>query len=122
MSAQYLAPGNRTITSIDSKTPVLGAAVAAQSVPVVIASDQTLLVIWPDGQVALMRDAPYAQKVTVAGVVTYVAIAAVGTLQAAALWQAKRITVAGADTLIAFADGNANFDNVATNLALLAYA
>ena len=116
MTVPYLAPGNRTITSIDSKTPVLGAAVAAQSVPVVIATDQvgTLSVV--------TNEEPYAQKVTVAGVVTYVAIAAVGSLQAAAVWQAKRITIAGADTLIAFADGNANFDNVATNLALLAYA
>ena len=116
MSAQYLAPGNRTITSIDSKTPVLGAAVAAQSVPVVIATDQvgTLSVV--------TNEEPYAQKVTVAGAVTYVAIAPVGSLQAAAVWQAKRITVAAGTTVIEWANGDANFDNVATNLALLAYA
>ena len=64
----------------------------------------------------------HAVKVTVAGAVTYVALAPIGTLQATALWQAKRITVAGADTVVEFADGNANFDNVATNLALLVYA
>jgi len=63
-----------------------------------------------------------AVKVTVAGAVTYVAIALIGTLQATALWQAKRITVAAGTTVVEWADGNANFDNVATNLALLAYA
>ena len=64
----------------------------------------------------------HAVKVTVAGAITYVAIAPIGTLQAAALWQVKRITVAGADTVVEWADGNANFDNVATDLTLLAYA
>ncbi|HUW10510.1 MAG TPA: hypothetical protein VM537_12335 [Anaerolineae bacterium] len=63
-----------------------------------------------------------AVKVTVAGAVTYVAIALIGTLQATALWQAKRITVAAGDTVVEWADGNADFDNVATNLALLAYS
>jgi len=116
MTVPYQAPGNRTITSIDSKIPVLGSAVAAQSVPVVIATDQV------DVLSILTGDAPLALKITVAGQTTYVAIAPVGTLQAAAAWQAKRIAVVGADTVTTYADGDALFDNVATNLAALAYS
>jgi hypothetical protein len=67
--------------------------------------------------------ANYAQKITESGGYTYVAVALPGTLQSAASWQVKRIdeTTAGT-TIITWADGNANFDNVATNLTTLSYS
>ena len=64
----------------------------------------------------------HAMKVTVVGAVTYVAIAPIGTLQATAGWQCKRITVAGADTVVEWALGNASFVHVATDLTALVYA
>lgn len=63
-----------------------------------------------------------ASKITVSGSDTYVGIAACGTAQATAAWQAKKITVSGSDTTITWADGNANFDNVATDLTAPTYS
>lgn len=62
-----------------------------------------------------------ASKITSIGSITYVAIAAPGTSQSSALWQAMRIdTSSGA--VITWADGNASFDNVATDLTALTYS
>jgi hypothetical protein len=63
-----------------------------------------------------------AKKITVSGDNTYIAIAPIGTSQATAGWQAKKIAVSGGDTTITWADGNANFDNVATDLTSLSYS
>lgn len=63
-----------------------------------------------------------AMKVTVSGSDTYVAIAAPGTAQATATWQVKKITESGATTTTTWADGNANFDNAATDLTALSYS
>ncbi len=68
-----------------------------------------------------VTDAPMAQKITEGTGVTYVAIAPVGTAKASALWQAKKITVSGADTVITWAGGGA-FSQVATDLTSLTYA
>ena len=62
-----------------------------------------------------------AKKITESGNYTYVAVAPIGTAQATAGWQVKRIEVSGDDTIITWADSNANFDNVATNLTLLTF-
>lgn len=62
-----------------------------------------------------------AQKVTVVGSVTYVGIASPGTDTSSALWQAKKIDQT-TGTVITWADGNANFDNVATDLTSLTYS
>ena len=66
-------------------------------------------------------NANYAQKITVSGSNTYVAIAALGTYQASATWQVKKINVTGGDTVITWADSDDNFDNVATDLTTLTY-
>jgi len=63
----------------------------------------------------------YALKVTVDGSVTYVGIAAPGTLQSEAKWQCKKIDET-TGVVITWADGNANFDNVATDLTSLSYS
>lgn len=69
------------------------------------------------------NDSVYAQKITVSGSITYIASAAPGSAQAAAVWQVKKIdeSVAGT-TVITWADGDGLFNNVATNLATLSYS
>jgi hypothetical protein len=62
-----------------------------------------------------------AVKVTVSGSVTYVAKAAIGSAQSAAVWQCQKIDET-TGTVITWADGNANFDNVATDLTALSYS
>ena len=62
-----------------------------------------------------------ATKVTVVGSVTYVGLAAPGTSQATAKWQALKIDE-GVGAVSTYADGNANFDNVATDLTSLSYS
>lgn len=61
-------------------------------------------------------------KVTIDGNDTYVALAYCGTTEATPRWQCKLISVVGGDTTITWADGNANFDNIATDLTALAYS
>lgn len=62
-----------------------------------------------------------ATKVTVSGTSTYVAKAPIASAQASAIWQAKKIdTTSG--VVITWADGNASFDNVATDLTALTYS
>jgi hypothetical protein len=63
-----------------------------------------------------------AQKVTVVDTITYIGIAAPGTAQNVAKWQCKKIdtSVAGT-TVITWADGNASFDNIVTDLTALTY-
>jgi len=61
-----------------------------------------------------------AMKITEAGTVTYIGIAAPGTAQSTALWQCMKIDESSG-TVITYADGNASFDNVATDLTSLTY-
>ena len=63
----------------------------------------------------------YAQKITVSGNNTYVAIAVIGTSQSSANWQAKKITVSGSDTVITWAGGGL-FNQIATDLTVLVYS
>ncbi len=65
--------------------------------------------------------AAMAMKKTVVSSVTYLAFAAPGTAQSAALWQCQKIDeTTGA--VVTWADGNANFDNIATDLTALSYS
>ena len=68
-----------------------------------------------------VTDLQYALKRTVVGAVTYVAEALPGTLQAAGAWRVQKID-SSSGTVITWADGNDNFDNVATDLTVLTYA
>lgn len=58
-------------------------------------------------------------KITSSGVYTYIAKAQVGTPEATAGWQAKRIDSNGS---VMYADGDVNYDNVATDLTALTYS
>ena len=80
--------------------------------------------IRPDGSVEVTTSStPFAQKITQPDASSsYFAVAAVGTAQATASWQAYKMTTTGTSTTITWADGNANFDNVATDLTALTYS
>lgn len=62
-----------------------------------------------------------AVKITVSGSVTYVGIAAPGTAQSTAKWQCKKIDETSG-TIVTWADGDASFDNTATDLTALTYS
>jgi len=62
-----------------------------------------------------------AIKITVAGAVTYVGRSAPGTAQATAAWQCMKIDESSG-AVITYADGNSDFDNVATDLTSLSYS
>lgn len=63
----------------------------------------------------------YAIKTTEVGDVTYIAYANPGTAQSAAKWKAMKMD-ATSGLVITWADGNVNFDNVATDLTALTYS
>ena len=64
-----------------------------------------------------------ATKVVESGNYTYVCIASPGTAQATAKWQCKKIDESVAGTMIiTWADGNTEFDNVATDPTALTYS
>lgn len=61
----------------------------------------------------------YSRKITVDGTDTYIAHAVNGTLEADAKWRCQKIDSAGTRT---WADGNTDFDNIATDLTALSYS
>ena len=65
-----------------------------------------------------------AQKITEDTVndIIYIGKAAIGAAQVSAIWQCKKITTSGSDTVTEWADGNSNYDNVATDLTTLNYS
>jgi hypothetical protein len=75
-----------------------------------------------DGQSAQFNQASsLALKITESGGATYIAVAAPGTNQDAARWQCKKVDESDG-VVITWADGNANFDNIATDLTALSYS
>lgn len=61
---------------------------------------------------------PMAYKVTTDGSDTYIGVANPGTSQSSASWQAFKYS----GGVVTYADGNAKFDNVATDLTSLSYS
>jgi len=62
-----------------------------------------------------------ALKITVVGNYTYIGTAKPGTAEATAKWKAMRLDKTSG-IVITWADGNADFDNVATDLTALSYS
>lgn len=62
-----------------------------------------------------------AVKMTEVGNVTYIAQAKPGTAEATAKWQAKKLDQSSG-LVITWADGDADFNNVATDLTSLSYS
>ncbi|MDP3758770.1 MAG: hypothetical protein Q8Q86_03550, partial [Candidatus Daviesbacteria bacterium] len=63
----------------------------------------------------------YALRLTTVGSIDYVGEADTGTATSSALWRAKKVD-STSGIIITWADGNANFDNVATDLTTLTYS
>jgi hypothetical protein len=62
-----------------------------------------------------------ATKIEVSGKITYIAMAAPGTTEDTAKWQCKAIDET-TGVVITWADGDANFDNLATDISSLDYS
>ena len=62
-----------------------------------------------------------AVKIQEVGSIKYIGLAAPGTAQSTAKWQAFKVDKTSG-TVITFADGNANFDNTSTDLTSLTYS
>ena len=76
--------------------------------------------VW-DGTSWVASSTDYAVKVTEVGAVTYLGKAAPGSAEASAVWQCKKID-STTGVKITYADGDASFNNVATNMASLSYS
>lgn len=63
-----------------------------------------------------------ALKVTKSGDHTYVGSAAPGTLESEAKWQAMDVYNSSGNITVKWADGDSNFDNIATDLTSLSYS
>lgn len=61
-------------------------------------------------------------NIDVAGANTYIGEAVPGSSDAAAVWRIRRIVDTGPDSVIRWADGNTNFDNIWNNRAALIYS
>lgn len=73
-----------------------------------------------DGQNAIRQDADDQQmKIVSSGGYTYICKAAVGTAEASALWKIFRLDSNGSKM---YADGNANYDNIASDPTALTYS
>lgn len=68
-----------------------------------------------------VANAEFAMKVTTSGTVTYLALAKPGTSESSASWQARKID-ATSGAVITWADGDTEFNNVATDLTALTYS
>lgn len=53
---------------------------------------------------------------------TYIGFAKIGSATSAAVWQIFRVQKTGSTTLIQYADGNENYDNVFDDRASLSYS
>lgn len=63
----------------------------------------------------------YAVKITEVGTITYIGLANPGTLQADANWQCMKLDKSSG-LVITYANGSADFTNVATDLTALTYS
>ena len=90
----------------------------------VFTEDSTSGTLVPNKSIAgagLVTDGALATKITISGTVTYIGEAVPGTAQATAAWRCQKIDESSG-TVITWADGDSNFDNVATDLTTLTYS
>ena len=97
--------------------------IVRDGLPVSVTSSVAITGSLPSGSnnIGNVGSVPYAVKITISGNITYVGKAAVGTAQGTAAWQCQKIDESSG-TVITWADGNSNFDNVATDLTALTYS
>lgn len=75
----------------------------------------------PSGSTKRSVTGNLAMKIVVSGSITYVGKATIGSSGASAVWQVQKIDETSG-TIITWADGNDNFDNVWNNYASLTYS
>lgn len=92
------------------------------NIPIPPTMPRTLKVTNVDGTPIMAAGSEYASKVTVVGDITYIGEADPGTAEATAGWRARRVDSTGGNVVVTWADGNNNFDNVATDLTVLSYS
>lgn len=106
------------LASIDTKVPSLGQTTASASVPVTVASDQTVVPVSNKKQTSAVSAAIDA----VSSSVTYVGYASPGTATSAASWQIKKLNTSGSVTTIYYASGSAAYNQIWDNRASLSYS
>lgn len=72
-------------------------------------------------QIQAIQGVPLAVKKTVVGTTTYIGYALPGTAESSAAWRAMKLDESSG-LVITWADGDDNFDNVATDLTSLTYS
>ena len=80
-------------------------------------TDRVMVANWPLNQA--VSEYAGALRLFESGYVVYVCTAAPGALAARAVWQVMKVD-ATSGVIITRADGNSNYDNVATDLATVA--
>ena len=68
------------------------------------------------------KDRQFALRLDSVGAITYVGEASPSSVESAAVWRIKRLDETGPDLDIVWADGNASFDNVWDDRAILSYS
>jgi hypothetical protein len=76
----------------------------------------------PVSSAPVQATAVYATYIAVSGTNTYIGEAQPGSLASVAVWRCKRIADNTSTIVTTWADGNANFDNIATNIQSLSYS
>lgn len=71
--------------------------------------------------VNIVNNKAHALLVDESGSITYVGLAEIGSLEAAAVWQIKKIEIQGSVTSVKYADGDANFNNAWDDRISLTY-
>lgn len=108
-----------SVTIGGSSSVVVTSAVSSPSIGVIYGATGPTGPAGPAGG----ESVPYATRVDeVSGGVTYIGEADPGESAADATWRIKRLTETGPDIVIAWADGNANFDNVWNDRLGLSYS
>ena len=103
--------GSRVLVEVDRTGGGGSGVINATGSPINPATEETMQSI--AGKVAT--------KVTVSGTVTYVASAEPGSAQSSAVWSAQKIDESSG-VVVTWADGDTNYDNVATDLTTLTYS
>jgi hypothetical protein len=102
-----------------NKPSSFGAAgIYRQAEPTLVNKEGSALALSPKGN-TWVELYPNQLKVVESGGYTYVCMATVGTAVASALWRIFRVDSTGN---LLYADGNQNYDNVATDPTLLSYS
>jgi hypothetical protein len=76
----------------------------------------------PVSSAPVQATAVYASYVAISGTYTYIGEAQPGSLTSDPVWRCKRIQDNTSIVITTWADGNANFDNIAANIQALSYS